>query len=144
MRAFCLIRFGGIAIVLLLGLRAGLAGQDRKFDKLADADRKVLGEQFKRDVWPLLLREGKDGCIGCHMTGKGGTALRFSGDADKDFRMLVREGFFLKDDPGSLLSRIEDTNKKRRMPPGKLPRWNDADKKTLGDLVEAIQKKQKS
>ncbi len=72
------------------------------------------------------------------------SALRFSGDPDKDFRMLVREGFFLKEDSGSLLERIRDTNKKRRMPPGKLPPWTDAEKQTLDELVLAIDRKQKN
>ncbi len=125
------------------GLRGLGAGKAPSFDKLDEADRKVLAERFKREVWPILVRGGKDGCVGCH-AGKGGGALHFSGDADKDFRMLLRDGFFLKDDPGSLLSRIEDTNKKRRMPPDNRPAWSGADKKALGELVEAIHHKQKS
>jgi hypothetical protein len=130
----------GAALVLQRGLGAA---QTPNFDKLDDADRQVLGERFKRDVWPLLVRGGKDGCVGCH-NGKVVSALKFSGDADKDFRTLLRDGFFLKDDAGSLLARIEDTNKKRRMPPGDRPLWSDGDKKSLGDLVEAIHQKQKS
>ncbi|HTD78006.1 MAG TPA: hypothetical protein VK898_10250 [Chloroflexota bacterium] len=131
-------------VLLPLGLRSSAPAQERNFDKLPDADRRVLGERFKQQVWPLLARGGKDGCVGCHSTPKGGPALRFSGDPDKDFRMLLRDGFFLKDDGGSLLGRIEESNKKRRMPPGPLPRWTDAEKKPLSDLVDAIDRKQKS
>lgn len=135
---------GAGAALFAAGLRGRIEAQGQKFDKLADADRKELGERFKKEVWPLLVRGGKDGCVGCH-SGKGiVSALRFSGDPDQDFRMLVREGFFLVDDNGSLLSRIEDKNKKRVMPPPKngAP-WSDAEKKTLGDLVQAIDRKQK-
>src|SRR4051794_39027265 len=104
-RAACLVLSGLLLLVAFLGLRGWVLAQGRNFDKLADADRKVLGERFKADVWPLLVRGGKDGCVGCHSGGKLVSALRFSGDPDKDFRMLLREGFFLKDDGGSLLGR---------------------------------------
>jgi hypothetical protein len=129
--------------VALLVLYTSAPAQVGNFDRLADADRQVLGERFKQEVWPLLTRGGKDGCVGCHSTPKGGAALRFSGDPDKEFRMLLRQGFFLKDDLGSLLGRIEDTNRRRRMPPGQQPAWTDAEKKPLRDLVDAIDRKQK-
>ncbi len=141
--AVCLIASAACAVLFSM-IRTSAPAQDRNFDKLTDADRKILGERFKQQVWPLLVRGGKDGCVGCHSTGKIVSALRFSGNPDKDFRMLLRDGFFLKDDAGSLLGRIEDTNKKRRMPPDKLPRWTDADKKTLSDFVDAVDRKQKS
>jgi hypothetical protein len=133
-----------IAVGLCAGLRGPSAAQGVKFDKLNDADRQDLGERFKKEVWPFLVRGGKDGCVGCH-SGKGiVSALRFSGDADKDFRMLVREGFFLLDDGGSLLGRIEDTNKKRVMPPPKNGSpWTEMEKKILSDLAQAIDRKQK-
>jgi len=118
--------------LLLIGaVAAGLtrgrptAAQPPSFDKLADADRKVLAERFRRDVWPLLARGGKDGCVGCH-TGGNMSGLRFAGDADKDFARLLREGFFLKDDAGSLLSRIQDGDKKGGCRPPRVrrgPRW---------------------
>lgn len=142
-RAACLIVSAACA-VLCVSVRSAAPAQGRNFDKLSDADRQVLGERFKQEVWPLLVRSGKDGCVGCHSTPKGGAALRLSGDPDKDFRTLLRQGFFLKDDAGSLLGRIEDTNKKRRMPPDKLPGWTEAEKKPLRDLVDAIDRKQKS
>src|SRR5262245_22650245 len=100
-------------------LRGLQARQAPSFDRLADADRKELGERFRRDVWPLLERNGKDGCVGCHKTGKIVSALRMSGEADRDFRMLLRDGFLLKGDAGSLLERITDPDPKRRMPPRK-------------------------
>jgi hypothetical protein len=134
---------GAAAILCALALRGSSAAQGTNFDKLAEPDRKELGERFKKEVWPLLVRGGMDGCVGCHSSNKGGAALRFNGDPDKDFRMLLRNGFFLKDDQGSLLGRIEDTNKKRRMPPDKRPLWTDAEKKALSDLVGAIERKQK-
>ena len=127
----------------VLALRGPTAAQGPNFDKLNDTDRKVLSERFTKEVWPLLNQGGKDGCIGCH-NGKIVSALRFTGDPDKDFRKLLRDGFFLKDDPGSLLSRIEDRNAKRRMPPPKNGSpWPEADKKVLEAFVDAIEKKQR-
>src|SRR5204863_500760 len=82
---------------------------------------------------PLLTRDGKEGCVGCH-AGKGGGALRFSGNPDKDFVMLLRDGFFLKDDAGSLLERVADRDVKRRMPPNR-PAWPEADVKVLRTFV---------
>jgi hypothetical protein len=119
------------------------AGQAPSFDKLSDQDRKALGERFKRDVWPLLQRGGKDGCVGCHRDVKIVSALHMTGDSDKDFRMLLREGFLLKDDAGSLLARIVETDLRRRMPPRKFPAWTAAETKTLRDFVEAVDKKQR-
>jgi hypothetical protein len=134
---------GPIAIILTLGLR-GSSAQGPNFDKLDDADRKVLAERFKQEVWPLLMRgTGEQSCVGCHKS-KGGNVLKLSGDPDKDFRMLLRNGFFLKDDGGSLLGRIEDTNPKRIMPPpGKAPTWSESDRRSLRELVDAIDQKQK-
>src|SRR5262245_5137952 len=103
---------------------AAHAAQPPSFDKLSDADRKVFAARFQKDIWPLLHRSGKDGCIGCHQT-KIVSALKFSGDIEKDFRMLLRDGFFLKGDDGSLLSRIEAKEPKRKMPPGIRPPWTD-------------------
>jgi hypothetical protein len=140
-----------LAAALLLAAAAALpagprrleAGKGPSFDKLSDEDRKALGERFRREVWPLLERNGKDGCVGCHRDGKIVSALHMTGDADRDFRMLLREGFLLKDDAGSLLTRVVETDRRRRMPPGKSPRWTDAETKTLRDFVEAVDQKQR-
>jgi hypothetical protein len=140
-----------LAAALLLAAAAAVpaplrrleAGQAPSFDKLADQDRKALGELFKRDVWPLLERGGKDGCVGCHRDGKIVSALHMTGKPDQDFRMLLREGFLLKDDAGSLLARVVETDSRRRMPPGKLRGWTAAETKTLRDFVEAVDEKQR-
>jgi hypothetical protein len=120
------------------GLQAPQAG---KFDRLSDEDRKTLGERFQKEVWPLLVRNGEDGCIGCHRSKQGGAALRLSGDPAKDFRTLVGQGFLLKDDAGSLLERIVDKDKKRRMPPGARPGWSEPEIKILRIFIEDLDKK---
>ena len=104
-----------VAAVSLLGMAAlsywclsSATAGGQNFDKLNDADRKVFAERFEREVWPLLVRGGKDGCVGCHRGGKIVSALRFSGNVDKDFLMLLKDGFFLHPDDGSLLARLTD------------------------------------
>jgi hypothetical protein len=119
-------------------LRAGQAG---KFDKLSDNDRKILGARFEKEIWPLLIREGKEGCVGCHTRKEGGAALRMTGDAAKDFRLLVGQGFMLKGDAGSMLERILDKDPKRHMPPGNRPSWTEPDIKLLEAFVNDLHEK---
>jgi hypothetical protein len=137
-----LLLLAAAAAVLRPALRSLQAGQAPSFDRLSDADRKALGERFRREVWPLLQRGGEAGCVGCHKTGKIVSALRMTGEADRDYRMLLRDGFLLKGDAGSLLERITDPDPKRRMPPRKYPRWSDAETRVLRDFVEEVHKKQ--
>jgi len=138
------------ALLLLAGSLAVLAGshwlraaQGPNFDRLTDSDRQAFAERFRREVWPLLERGGKNGCVGCH-NGKIVSSLRMSGDPESDFRAMLRDGFFLKGDSGSLLARILDTDKKRRMPPpSKGPPWGAPEVKILTDFVNDVHKKQK-
>jgi hypothetical protein len=124
----------------VLTLTSAMA-QPPSFDRLSDTDRQTFQERFAKEVWPLMERGGKDGCVGCH-NGKGGGALRLRGDAGKDFALMLREGFFLPDDAGSLLARITDKSPKRRMPP-KGPAWSEADVQVLRAFVRDLDKKQK-
>ena len=124
----------------LLGMFPLLA-QSPSFDRIPDTDKPALRKRFETEVWPLLVRGGKDGCVGCH-TSKGGS-LRLRGTADRDFDFMLKEGFFLPDDAGSLLGRVADKDKKRRMPPPPRAAWTEAEIKTLRDFVMDLDKKQK-
>jgi hypothetical protein len=128
-----------LGLIVAADLRAGQGG---KFDKLSDDDRRAFGERFQKEIWPLLARGGADGCVGCH-NGKKVTTLRFSGDAAKDFLMLVGDGYLLRKDPGSVLERITDKDKKRRMPPDERPGWSDAEIELLRHFVDDVDKKNK-
>jgi hypothetical protein len=134
-----------LVVLALLGAVAGANGlraeQGKSFDKLSDDDRAAFAARFKKEVWPLLLRDGKEGCVGCHGSGKGGGALRFSGNPERDFAMLLRDGFLIKDDAGSLLERVVDKDARRRMPP-KRPAWKDADVQVLRTFVNDVHLKQ--
>src|SRR4051812_1296858 len=104
-------RWRWIVLTLAAAVLGGAAfnrlggGEGGSFDKLGEADRKTFQERFERELWPLLSRNGKDGCVGCHNDRRRDTALRFTGKPDQDFRALLKEGFFLHDDPGNLLAR---------------------------------------
>jgi hypothetical protein len=129
------------SLLVLLSLCHWLWAQGPDFGaKLSEEDRKVFAKRFEKELWPLLVKGGKDGCVGCHHA-RHNTSLRFEGDASKNFRMLLKEGFFLKDDPGSLLARVAATNKKERMPPGNRPMWREAEVKLLREFVNDLDRK---
>jgi hypothetical protein len=117
------------------------AAQGPGFDKLSEADKKEFAQRFKGDLWTLLERRGKDGCVGCHVA-KHRTALKFIGDPERDFRTLLAEGFFLKDDSGSLLAHVLPNRRNGRMPPGNRPLWTAAEIQVLRDFVNDLDKKQ--
>ena len=102
-----------------------------------------MQERFGKEIWPLMQRGGKDGCIGCHATPKGGQALRLSGDLNRDFPKLVKDGFFLPDDLGSLYGRMIEKDAKRRMPPAKRPGWSEKELELLKAFIDDLDKKQK-
>lgn len=112
------------------------------FDRLNERDRAALTVRFTKEVWPLLARGGKDGCVGCHHA-RGPGALHFRGEPAKDFAMLLRDGFFLLDDSGSLLTRIVTRDRKARMPPGARPAWTAAEAAVLRRFVEDLDRKQR-
>src|SRR5262245_60746735 len=136
-----------IMLVVALGVMFAqwcVGGGGKGFDKLSAEDRKVLAERFERDIWPLMTRGGKDGCVGCHRTGKIVSALRMSGNVDKDFAMMLRDGFFLYGDAGSLLARVTEKDPKRMMPPPekKEHRWSEKEIQVLREFFVDVDKKQ--
>jgi len=122
-----------------VGFSAVRGAAQESFDRLSPADRKAFGQRFAKEIYPLMQRNGKDGCVGCH-SGKLVTALKLSGKAEADFAMLVKEGFFLPDDAGSILGRITDKSKDRRMPLDRPP-WTDKDVELLRRFVDDLAKK---
>ena len=132
----------GAVIVAFATAGIALRAQQNSFDKLSTADRQAFQKRFTKEIWPLMQRNGKDGCVGCH-SGKIVTALRLTGDVNKDFPMLLREGFFIPDDAGSLHGRITDKDPGRRMPRSKVQFWNDPEVKLLRQFVMDLDKKQK-
>lgn len=126
------------AAVLFSRSEAGVG----EFDKLSAADKKVFQERFIKEIYPLMSRNGKDGCVGCH-SGKLVSALHLSGDAAKDFQFLLSEGFFLFGDKGSLLGRVSEKDVKRRMPLHPRDGWKEEDIAVLRSFTMELDKKQK-
>jgi len=114
--------------------------QPPSFDKLTGADRQVFQKRFEKEIWPLMTRNGKQGCVGCH-SGKQVTALRLTSKLETDFPMLIKDGFFLPNDAGSLLGRITDPDKERRMPKDRAP-WTEQEVQVLRAFVGDLDKKQ--
>ncbi len=140
LRLFCALTLFIVASAVSFSIAGGGAGGN--FDKLTDADRKTFQDRFTKEIWPLLHRGGKDSCTGCH-NGKVVSALKFAGSPDKDFPKLLKDGFFIPDDSGSLLTRITSKNKKQMMPPpGKASPWKQADIEILQKFVDDLDKKQ--
>ncbi len=131
----------GVALLAWASL-APAGGGPRSFDKLTDADRQAFQERFARDVWPLLVRDGKDGCVGCHVANHKST-LKFVGKVDDDFPKLLKDGFFLHNDSANLVALIETNERKKRMPPGQRPAWAADDIKVLKQFIADVDKKQK-
>jgi hypothetical protein len=132
------------AMLLFVGssLAAALSEGGANFDFLKDEDRKVLQERFVKDIYPMMLKDGKNGCVGCH-SGKIVSSLKMSGDAEKDFRMLVKDGFFIPNDAGSVLTRVQSKDRKRRMPPpGKGDPWTKEEMEVLNKFVLDVEAKQ--
>jgi hypothetical protein len=134
--------FAVVALGILMFAWQVSRAQPPSFDKLTDQDRQALQKRFEKEIWPLMQREGKKGCMGCHAGGQV-TALRLTGELSKDFPMLVRDGFFIPDDAGSLLGRVTDPDPERRMPRKGKP-WTDTEVQTLRTFVADLNKKQKN
>jgi len=135
-----------LLICFSISVAAVFAGGGGNFDHLTDSDRTAFQERFVKEIWPLLVREDpkkkKQSCVGCH-NGKIVSALKYSGKAEKDFRMLVKEGFILPDDSGSLHTRVISKNKKQVMPPpGKGDPWTKEEAEVLRKFVDDLEAKQ--
>ena len=86
---------------------------------------------FEREIYPLLLRDGQESCVGCHDSSTN-SDLEFIGDPLDDFRMLLSGGYFDVPSPDSLIGRLEASNPKRRMPKGdKARRWSSIELESL-------------
>jgi hypothetical protein len=129
-----------VAVLALIGLSVTRGGGG-SFDKLGDADRQAFQARFEREVWPLLLRDGKDGCVGCHVANHRST-LKFVGKAGDDYRKLLADGFFLHNDSANLVAVIETKDRKKKMPPGQRPAWAADDIKVLKQFIADVDKKQ--
>lgn len=137
--------FAMIFLIVSAGgaIALGGGGIGANFDYLKDDDRKVLQERFAKELWPLLERGEKNGCIGCHALPKTGGQMKMTGNLEKDFRLLVKDGFFLPNDSGSMLSHILSKDRKKRMPPpGKGEPWTEPEVEVLRNFVADLDKKQ--
>lgn len=135
-----------IVLALVLGCAAWswhyCAAQSNRFDKLTEDDRNAFAKRFEKEIWPLMNRNGKDGCVGCHAPVHI-SSMRFKDkEPDKAFRMLLKQGFFLTDDVGGILFKISHKDPKERMPPDGRTAWSAEEVATFKNFVEDLDKKQ--
>ena len=131
----------GVGVLVALAWTIWQTHAAGSFDQLTDLDRQAFAKRFEKEIWPLLARGGKDGCIGCHRGGMV-TALKLSGVPANDFPYLLREGFFIPGDPGNLHSRIIHKDPKRRMPPDNRTPWTEKEAAALQSFILDLDKKQ--
>lgn len=108
-------------ILLALGLVL-LAPVLDASEALSAEKMKRWSVRFEKEIWPLLTRNGKDGCVGCH-TPRHRSTLRISGGAGEEFEKLLVGGYLLPDDPGAFLHVVSTPNPKTHMPPGRRDSW---------------------
>lgn len=133
--------FLAIASSIAAALGGGPGGL--KFDYLKDEDRKQMQERFAKELWPLFERDGKNGCVGCHALPKTGGNMKMTGKIETDFPMLVRDGFFIPGDSGSIHAHVISKDRKKLMPPpGKGERWTPQEVEILEKFVADLDKKQ--
>jgi hypothetical protein len=131
-----------MAALAIVPFGASSGAAQSRFDKVTEADRQTFAMRFEKEIWPLMMRGGKDGCVGCHSSGKIVSSLRFKGtDPDKSFRMLLKDGYLLPDDLGGVLHLISTKNMKERMPKN-LPAWPAEDVETMRNFIIDLDKKQ--
>ena len=128
-------RFCVIAGLLGIGLPGTFVQGE---DTLPQRDLKVLESRFAERIYPLLLRNGAAGCVGCHDESTSAD-LVFIGDSRDDFRMLLSNGYFAVSRTDGLLDRLEAENPKRRMPKGKEARpWSREEIELLRDFAREV------
>jgi hypothetical protein len=132
-----------IAASSIAAALGGGGGSGLNFDYLKDEDRAEMQARFKKELWPLFERDGKNGCVGCHALAKTGGNMKMTGNLEKDFRMLVKDGFFIPRDSGSIHAHVTSKDRKKIMPPpGKGERWTAAEVELLEKFVADLDKKQ--
>lgn len=114
-----------------------------RFDRLSDEDRAAFSKRFEKEVWPLLSRNDNDGCVGCHNSRQNRGGLKFTGKPDADFQTLLKKGFLLPKDPGSVLYTVSSKDSRRRMPPGEREAWTAKEVEVLRGFVTDLDQKQK-
>jgi len=114
-----------------------------EFDRLSSSDREAFAKRFEKEIWPILTKGGKESCTGCHAVGRNTvTSLRFSGDAGKDYAKMLKEGYLIANDAGSLLERIKTSHPDRKMPPGKRDRVPSEEVKIFDSFINDLEAKQ--
>ncbi|SIO60738.1 hypothetical protein SAMN05444166_6505 [Singulisphaera sp. GP187] len=108
---------------------------------LTDADRVAFADRFTRGIWPLMAEPSltEKGCLACHRNDQSNTSpLVFSGSPSAVFASLLDEGYFDRNNPSAILTRVAHKNDRYRMPPVPARSWSRAELKTLRTFVAEL------
>ncbi len=94
-------------------------------------------ERFDREIWPIISDNGKSSCIRCHDQNHQ-SGFRLTGEASADFTAMLGDGWFHPHDPGGILFCITSKNPEFMMPPGKLPRLEEAQVEVLTEFARDL------
>lgn len=130
-----------LVVCFAIGTGSHVPAAQKSFDRLSEKDRAAFAKRFAKEIWPLMKRNGKDGCVGCHRPDHS-SSLRLTGEPDADFRMMLREGFFLINDLGGMLHHVSTRDKRLRMPPGDRPPWSSDEIERLRTFLTDLDRRQ--
>ena len=111
---------------------------------LTDADRIAFARRFTRGIWPMMAEPdiAEKGCLACHRDDRSNTSpLVFSGSPGVVFASLLDEGYFDRNNPSAILTRVAHKNDKFRMPPVPARSWSQEELRTLRTFVEELNAK---
>lgn len=108
---------------------------------LTDPDRIAFTRRFTRDIWPMMADPNvtEKGCLACHRDDQSNTSpLVLSGRPGVVFSSLLDEGYFDRNNPSAILTRVAHKNDQFRMPPVPARSWSDEDLRTLRTFVKEL------
>lgn len=110
-------------------------------DRLTDADRIAFSRRFARSIWPMMAEPNltEKGCLACHRNDQSNTSLLVLSDSPSAvFASLLEEGYFDRNNPSAILTRVAHKSEKFRMPPVPAQAWSQEEVRTLRTFVEEL------
>lgn len=133
-------RFAPVAAIGLLGLGPSISADAG--DGGAGPKSPGLSRRFEREIWPLMTRpaDASKACVACHRDDGSNTSdFVLPGEPEEAFEALLDGGYFDRENPNSLLSRIGRKSAEKRMPPEPGTPWSASEVKRLEAFVKALE-----
>ncbi|AGA27026.1 hypothetical protein [Singulisphaera acidiphila] len=111
---------------------------------LTDTDRIMFARRFARSIWPMMAEPNltEKGCLACHRDDQSNTSpLVLLDSPSAVFASLLEEGYFDRNNPSAILTRVAHKNEKFRMPPVPARSWSQEEVRTLRTFIEELNAK---